>query len=330
MATSPIAGASPGPFAITRTRIFLLVSLALTWWFASLFPHYKPAIQAQFRARLNEAIMKLPSIKVDWDTSVDLHDAYNASKVAIIIEPRPLPHLVPHILYMMNVVPPEWRFVFVGSKESVTGMEQAAAVRHWQMTGKLDLMVLPEPWEIDSKEKVFRTLTDIRFYDEFLPGVEWLLKYEADSILCANSEASLNDWLSWDFVGAPRRADDHFAGNGGLSLRRVSTIRRVLGFQARLNDSDPEDEWFGKRVYVLPGAKVASGVEEALAVEDVYREGVMGFHVRDGGNNLADGVWRPKEQRKRIFQYCPELTMIMDMKLERERCPEDRGNGLMG
>ncbi|KAK4650138.1 hypothetical protein QC762_701980 [Podospora pseudocomata] len=327
MATSLTSGAFPGPFTITRTKVFLLVSLALTWWFASLFPHYKPVIQETFKARLNDALLKLPSIQVDWDTSVEVSEAYNASKVAIIIEPRPLPHLVPHILYMMNVVPPEWRFVFIGSKSSVTGMEESAAVKHRQIIGKLDLMVLPEPWEIDSKEKVFRTLTDIRFYDEFLPGVEYLLKYEADSILCANSEDSLNDWLDWDFVGAPRRADDHFAGNGGLSLRRVSTIKRVLSFQARLNDSDPEDEWFGKRVYVLPGAKVASGVEEALAVEDVYREGAMGYHVRDGGNNIADAVWKQPEQRKKIFQYCPELTMIMEMKLERQRCPGDKGTG---
>lgn len=43
------------------------------------------------------------------------------------------------------------------------------------------------PREIDSKEKVHRLLTDVRFYDESFSSVEWLLKYEYDSILCANS-----------------------------------------------------------------------------------------------------------------------------------------------
>lgn len=312
---------------ITPTKIFLVVSLGFTWWFASLLPHYKPAIQAHFKERLGDALMKLPSIKVDWDLPVDIYEAYNTSKVALMIESRPLPNLVPHMLYMMSVVPPDWRFVFIGSRESVIGMEESYAVKHQQIIGKLDLMVLPEPWEIDAKEKVFRTLTDLRFYDEFLPGVEWLLKYETDSILCANSETSLNEWLDWDFVGAPRKPDDRFSGNGGLSLRRVSTIKRVLNFQSRLNDSDPEDEWFGKRVYILPGAKVASGLEDALAVEDVYFEGAMGYHVRDGGRNLNDGVWKNPEQRKKIFNYCPELSMIMDMKLERERCPGDNKQG---
>jgi hypothetical protein len=157
--------------------------------------------------------------------------------------------------------------------------------------------------------------------------VEWILKYESDSILCANSQESLNDWLDWHWAGAPRTPDDRFSGNGGLSLRRVSAIRKVLGFQARYNDSQPEDEWFGKRLYILPGAKVAAGTDGMLAVEDVYHENRMGFHVREGGMQLADAVWKDPVQRKKIFDYCPELSLIMDMKLEKERCPGDNKAG---
>ena len=105
----------------------------------------------------------------------------------------------------------------------------------------------------------------------------------------------------------------------------MSAIRKVLGFQARFNDSVPEDEWFGKRVVLLPGAKVAAGTEEALAVEDVYFEKPMGYHVRNGGLDVSDLVWANRDRRKEMFGYCPELAMIMDMKLERERCPGDTG-----
>ncbi|OIW34071.1 hypothetical protein CONLIGDRAFT_652440 [Coniochaeta ligniaria NRRL 30616] len=320
---------SPGIFAITKLKLFVLVSLSFTWWFASNLPHYKPMIRAGIKSRIDEARQKIPTIKVDWaqETSTDPRDAYNSSKVALLIEPRPLPHLVPQILHMISVVPPDWRFVFIGSNLSVVTVARAYATKHQQVIGKLDLMVLPEPWEIESKEKVYRLLTDMRFYDEFLPGVEWLLKYESDSILCANSEESLNDWLDWHWAGAPRTPDDRFSGNGGLSLRRVSAIRRVLNFQARYNNTQPEDEWFGTRVYILPGAKVASGSDGMLAVEDVYKENAMGFHVRNGGTQLADAVWKDRKQRQAIFNYCPELSLIMDMKLERERCPGDDKEG---
>ncbi|KAK6067870.1 hypothetical protein SCUP234_09386 [Seiridium cupressi] len=327
--SSPVAGI----FVLTRSKILLVLSLAITWYIAGLVPHYRPQVQASFRNRLDEAKEKIPSVKVDWhpnavsDADLDPRLKYNTSKVALLIEPRPLPHLVPQILHMITVVPSDWRFVFIGSNKSVISVGRSYATKHQQAMGKLDLMVLPQPWEIDSKENIHRILTDVRFYDEFLPGVEWLLKYEYDSILCANSESSLNDWLHWDWAGAPRTTDDRFSGNGGLSLRRVSTIKRVLKFQERLNDTTAEDEWFGTRVWVLPGAKVASGTEGQLAVEDTYIPNAMGFHVRDGGNNMADAVWKDPTQRKAIFDYCPELSLIMDMKLEVERCPGDDKQG---
>ncbi len=134
----------------------------------------------------------------------DPRAAFNQTKVALMIEARPLPHLVPLILHMVSVVPPDWRFVFVGTDKSVVSVGRAYAIKHQQMVGKLDLMVLPDPWEIENKEMVHRLLTDTRFYDEFLPGVEYILKYEADSRLSANSDSSLNDWLGWSWAGAPR------------------------------------------------------------------------------------------------------------------------------
>lgn len=96
----------------------------------------------------------------------------------------------------------------------------------------------------------------------------------------------------------------------------------------RHNNSEPEDEWFGKRLLALPGAKIASNFGGgALALESLYTERPMGYQVRSGGFGLNDDVWIDPETRKQIFDYCPELSMIMDMKLERERCPGDDGGG---
>ncbi|TQN71229.1 hypothetical protein CSHISOI_04265 [Colletotrichum shisoi] len=321
---------SAGVFAITKTRLLVFASLAITWWFAHLLPSYKPMIKAEFKSRLDEARQKIPKIKVDWKPTDDPRAKYNASKLALIIEPRPIPHLVPQLLHMTSVVPPDWRFLFIGSNVSVVSVARSYGIKHQQVIGKLDLMVLPDPWEIDTKEHVFRLLTDVRFYEEFLPGVEWILKFESDSILCSNSPKSLNEWLDWSWAGAPRTPDDHFSGNGGLSLRRVSSIRKVLQFQERYNDTEAEDEWFGKRLWVMQGEKVAHGKKGALAVEDFYMENPMGYHVRDGGQSLSDNVWKDPTQRRKIFDYCPEISMIMDMKLERERCDNDNKEGGIG
>lgn len=127
-----------------------------------------------------------------------------------------------------------------------------------------------------------------------------------------------------------RREHDAFGGHGGLSLRRVSTIRRVLNFQERYNDTEAEDEWFGKRLRVLPDERIATGDSGVLSVEDVYYEKPMGFHLRGGGEKLKDEVWKNPERRKSIFEYCPELSLIMDMKLEIEKCEDDNGEGGLG
>ncbi|KAF4411276.1 hypothetical protein CGGC5_v007369 [Colletotrichum fructicola Nara gc5] len=321
------ATSSTSAFAITKGKLLLLASLAITWWFAHILPGYQPMIKAQFRSRLDEARQKIPKIKVDWNPTDDPRARYNASKLALIIEPRPLPHLVPQLLHMTSVVPPDWRFLFIGSNKSTVSISRSYGVKHQQIIGKLDLMVLPEPWSIESKEHIYRLLTDRRFYDEFLPGVEWILKFESDSILCSNSPTSLNEWLDWSWAGAPKTPDDRFSGNGGLSLRRVSSIKRVLQFQERYNNTEAEDEWYGKRLWVMQGEKVAHGKKGALAVEEVYMEKPMGYHIPDGGKNLPDKVWKNPTQRKKIFDYCPEVSLIMDMKLERERCDGDNREG---
>jgi hypothetical protein len=62
-------------------------------------------------------------------------------------------------------------------------------------------------------------------------------------------------------------------------------------------------------------------------VEDSWHEKPMGFHVREGGENLPDDVWKEPTRRKANFNYCPELSMIMPMKLERERCDGDNKEG---
>ncbi|KAJ6446670.1 MEAB protein [Purpureocillium lavendulum] len=333
--------------AITRRRLLILLSLGLTWTVAYYMPHYRPLVQASVSSRIHEARQKLPDLwpawpLVDRSTPPATPYYYNASKIALIIEPRPLPHLAALIVHMMAVVPPEWRFLFIGSPWSTYSVGRVPSIRHRREAGKIDIVSLPRPWSADIGEDVSRLLTDEHFYDTFLPGVEWVFKFEQDSVLCANSPRDLDDWLDWSWAGAPRQeisaVDDYFSGTGGLSLRRVSSIRRVLAFRERHNNSEPEAEWFGKRLALMPGEKVAHQFQGAIAVENVLLEKPMGYTVRGGhgggggggGSYLDHDVWKDADLRNRIFGYCPELSIIMDMKLERERCPDDNGRGGRG
>ncbi|KAF5574340.1 hypothetical protein FPANT_11806 [Fusarium pseudoanthophilum] len=304
-----------------QAPLIAIVALLFAWFIALvILPQCKPAIVS---ARQN-----LPSIAIDWSPNNDPRKNYNASKVALVIEHEPLPLLVPLILHMVGVVPPDWRFIFIGSQKSVWTVGRAFGIQVQQGLGKIELMQLPQPWKIRSREDRSRLLTDTRFYDEFLPGVEWLLMYSSDSILCANSELSLNDWLDYTWAGsADNRENKALAVYGALSLRRISAIKQILSFQSRYNDSAADDSWFGTRLEVLPDAKLAMTSDRPFAVQNNITSRPMGYNLQGRGNLVDQDVWKYPEARKEALKYCPEIQIILNMKLEKERCP---GDNLMG
>lgn len=106
-------------------------------------------------------------------------------------------------------------------------------------------------------------------------------------------------------------------------MRRVSRIQQVLKFQTRQDDAEPEEKWFSDRIKVLPGVKLPKAeVEKTFAVEGIWDEKPLGIHVPSSNEVLPKDVWDDADQRKRTLEYCPEIKMIMKMKLERERCEE--------
>lgn len=109
---------------------------------------------------------------------------------------------------MTQVIPPEWRFVFIGTEDLVRRVNRSSPIKRMVDIGKLRLghveqwtdkwKKVPENAEIHS-----RLLTNMTFYDEQLPGVEWLLVFRSSAIICANANRTVNDYLQYDWVGAP-------------------------------------------------------------------------------------------------------------------------------
>ena len=104
-----------------------------------------------------------------------------------------------------------------------------------------------------------------------------------------------------------------------MSIRNVEKVKEVLRFQKRWDDSTPEDQWLSSRLGLLPDANMCPpDKEREFAVEDVWHEWPMGYHLNPGGG--VSDVWDLHAQRKMIFEYCPEIKIILDMRLEREKC----------
>jgi hypothetical protein len=163
----------------------------------------------------------LPSIQIDRHPTATFLSRYPANKTALYIEPRAdLPFLVPLLLHMIMVVPPDWRFLFYGSSATVTQVRESYTAAMYEAMGKLNVRNLEDNygegwgrrygWEepkdgrvLSAEEMTNRLLTNKTFYEGDLADTEWLLVFHSDAILCANSEVGIDDWLGWDWVGAP-------------------------------------------------------------------------------------------------------------------------------
>lgn len=100
-------------------------------------------------------------------------------------------------------------------------------------------------------------------------------------------------------------------------MRRISKVLEVLKFQQRLDNEASEDQWLSARLGTLPDAEMPGpNISKQFAVEMIPYEAPMGYRVLDNSD-----VWGTREKRKAIFEWCPEIKMILDMRLERERCP---------
>jgi hypothetical protein len=133
-------------------------------------------------SRLQEYLPRLPELpKLSLEYG-EKKSLYNESKLALLIENRPQGIIAPMMLHFMAVLPPDWKFRFMGSEESVAHVNKSAAVRRQARAGKLDLTYIPRNMSVNGQEEISRFLTTLWLYDTVLQPAEWLLVYQTDSM----------------------------------------------------------------------------------------------------------------------------------------------------
>lgn len=171
--------------------------------------------------------------------------------------------------------------MFMGSPESIAHMRKSRVINSHEASGKLEIRLLPSNYSVASRESISQMFTDPNLYSGVLYPAEHLLVFQPDSIFCVNSEQSLNDWLEWDWVGAPWGPTIQSGGNGGLSLRKVSRILKVLGRQKRRKgDGALEDLWLAERLKRLEGHHMPNAtISKRFSVESVWDDRPLGYHI---------------------------------------------------
>ena len=150
-----------------------------------------------------------------------------------------------------------------------------------EKSGKLTFLELPSSYTLKDRETISQMFTDPHLYADILAPAEHLLVFQPDSIFCAASPTTLNDFLEYDWIGAPWSSTAAFGGNGGLSLRKVSKILQVLEKKKRRHgDGALEDLWLSQELNKLPNPKMAvANISKTFSVESVWDEAPLGYHI---------------------------------------------------
>jgi len=182
---------------------------------------------------------------------------------------------------MTNIVPPEWVFKVMGSPALLEFMRSSPLMSRLEKSGKLQFLDLPSNYTLRDRETISQMFTDAHLYRDILAPAEHLLVFQPDSIFCANAPRTLNDFLEWDWIGAPWSKTATYGGNGGLSLRKISKILKVLEKENRSHgDGALEDLWLSSRLNALPGAKMPNAdTSKTFSVESVWDEAPLGYHI---------------------------------------------------
>ncbi|KAK4178107.1 hypothetical protein QBC36DRAFT_325619 [Triangularia setosa] len=244
-------------------------------------------------------------------SSLNQAPASNKIFKAVLIETSlTSPSLIPIILHFSSVLPAHWSLVIFTSPNNFT-LPHSVAFRNLLSSKRLDIRFLPKNVTLTNSASVSTFLASSYgwLWKELLDA-ERVLLFQLDSIICANSIATIDDFVKWDFVGAPINSSYGEGYNGGLSIRNPRLFLDVAkdgnytkGF---------EDQWFYKKLNerrAVGDYRVRlPGVEEAsrFAVETLWGDRPLGYHQ-------PQRWWKGKagERMGEIEEWCPEVGMLI-------------------
>ncbi len=247
---------------------------------------------------------------------------WEGKKVAAIIETRLTSNLAPIILHFSSVLGPSWPIKVFTTPSLASNLTLSLPISHLLSSGGIEFVMLPATANFSTHSAVSDFLTQRWFWETIHEaddgGKERVLIFQPDSILCSSSPRAVDDFLSYDFIGAPVRSDLGSGFNGGLSIRNIPLILSILGEagdntwaadRSRKNtpkdrfpgvNVDYEDQWFyakmRERGARFPSVDVAGG----FSVETIWQDRPLGYHQAN--------VWQ-RGRMEEVLEWCPEYKL---------------------
>ncbi len=187
---------------------------------------------------------------------------------AVIVEPREHKALEYVLENFAKNLDKNWSILIMHGKTNERYVKDILHKKLGKYKGRISLYNMQV--ENLSIEDYNDLLTSHKFYQRI--PTETFLIFQTDSIICEECSDYINEFLEYDYVGAPNK---EWVGNGGLSLRKKSKMIEVLNKNKRM-PGENEDIFFTKKEnnLYIPDLKTAN----RFSNEGNYSPNSFGVH----------------------------------------------------
>ncbi|KAI9105478.1 hypothetical protein DFS34DRAFT_690003 [Phlyctochytrium arcticum] len=226
---------------------------------------------------------------------------FSNEKIAVLLELRRLPVMVPMLLHYMAAISDDWPFRVFHSKENSDLLTKNLALQRYIKSGKLTFQEVPEGTVIRNGPDVSHFLTRRWIWEQF--QAESIFFFQLDAMICSNSDMAVDDFLQFDWIGAPWPHIPHLkGGNGGFSIRKRSRLLRCLDKQTWEYGHDPEDVWYSKCLASFEDAVMPTFEDsKRFSLEGAQSDHFLGIHKPYNGIRVKDQ-----------YEFCPEARLLFN------------------
>ncbi|KAF3771326.1 hypothetical protein M406DRAFT_344582 [Cryphonectria parasitica EP155] len=225
---------------------------------------------------------------------------------AVIIESSIIPNLIPLMLHFTTILGPSWGIILFTLQDNWIE-PLSPAFQRLKTSGHIEIRFLPADTELSNSHSVSVFLTSPWIWQQ-VELAKRVLLFQSDSILCAKSEAAVDDYFQYDFLGAPIAPMYGSGYNGGLSIRNPRMFLQIVReTDFATSGHEFEDQFFfaelEKRGAELPDQNVA----KTFSVETIYYETPLGYHQPQR--------WQAAHMES-IEDWCPEVKMLIGRRAQ--------------
>ena len=209
---------------------------------------------------------------------------------AIIVEPREHPALEFVLNNFVSNLSDEWNIIVFHGNKNIDFLKKIIEKNLHTRISLINLQV--DNLTINDYNNLFMKSTIL--YDNI--PTETFLVFQTDTIIFEKHKQLINDFLKYDYVGAPiKHNKTPWVGNGGLSLRKKSKMLEIMNNEPYKNV--PEDFFFSLPTSV---SIYKPSINEAkfFSVEAIFNEVSFGCHqiwINDKYNELCEMYPEAKE-----------------------------------